>query len=111
MPNWCNNTLTVNNTAPTVITGVVASNFFANVPDYHTPEGSLYGTVEQNIGEIEKAVGKSTPTDEYAQKVVSAVIAGATGKLYEGNRSTVVRFATSFLPTFIQVSFGVFLDG
>jgi 1-acylglycerone phosphate reductase len=94
----------------TVITGVVASNFFANVPDYHTPEGSLYRTVEQNIGEIEKAVGKSTPTDEYAEKVVSAVIAGATGKLYEGNQSTLVRFATSFLPTFIQVSFGVFLD-
>ncbi|OCL07544.1 NAD(P)-binding protein [Glonium stellatum] len=86
----------------TVVTGVVASNFFANVPDYNTPEGSLYKPVEKNIREIEKAVGNFMPTDQYSERVVAAVIGGATGRLWEGNQATIVKYLSAFLPTFFQ---------
>jgi 1-acylglycerone phosphate reductase len=85
----------------TVITGAVASNFFANVPDYTSPPGSLYGAVEQNIRDIEKQVGTFLPTEVYAEEVVAAVDGGHTGLLYRGNNSSLARFITAFAPTWV----------
>ncbi|OCL05911.1 oxidoreductase [Glonium stellatum] len=87
----------------TVITGSVQSNIFANAPEHHLPPGSRYASAEKAIAN--RAAGKdvkqhSTP-EEFARSLVSDVLGGASGKVYRGKMSTMVRVVSTYMPTFI----------
>ena len=70
------------------------------------PEDSYYMPINDqferrlNFSEID-----ATPTEEYARRVVDAVLLPNPPKsVWEGNKSWVVWFATTYLPSWVMVS-------
>lgn len=90
----------------TVITGVVETNIFHNGPVYQLPPDSRYKSLDKEIGlrvsgkEQEGRVGKR---EDFARSLVGDLIQGASGRVYRGNLSTVMKIVTAYFPTFIMV--------
>lgn len=90
----------------TVVAGSIESNIYDNSPDHHLPSDSRYHAAEKDIaarGDGTDMTNKSTRED-FARSLVSDVLNGASGKVYRGSMSTIVRLVTSYLPTAVLVS-------
>jgi NAD(P)-dependent dehydrogenase (short-subunit alcohol dehydrogenase family) len=87
----------------TIVTGGVKSNI-ARV-ERELPEGSLYVPVnEEYQRRLKYSQEGAMPNEEYARLVVSKIIQPDAPKLvWEGNKSWVVWFAYTFLPTSVLV--------
>ncbi|MCJ1228207.1 hypothetical protein MMC12_004868 [Toensbergia leucococca] len=87
----------------TAMVGTVRSTFLSNNSSCTLPSDSLYAPIQTKIADA--AAGKIYPggmdVDTFAKRLVSDVLGGSTGRVWRGNVATVVRFISSFLPTFI----------
>ncbi|KAK9428985.1 hypothetical protein V1505DRAFT_314633 [Lipomyces doorenjongii] len=87
----------------TVVTGTVDSNFFVNTPEYKLPSTSRYMPVEKSI--VARARGKDIQSgmnkEKYADSVVNDVLRGVNGKVWRGKLASIVRYASTYLPTFV----------
>ena len=89
----------------TVITGAIDTNLMNNGPAVKIPPNSLYRNTERTIlarAQGEDVFGK-VKTNQYAERIVSDILDGATGKVWRGGMAAMVRHATSVLPTFMIV--------
>ncbi|KAK3946256.1 oxidoreductase [Diplogelasinospora grovesii] len=86
----------------TVITGNVKTNIFVNAPEHHLPEASRYGAAEKEIA------ARATGTDyadmagkkeDFARDLAGDILKGASGRVYRGKMSTLMRYLTGCLPT------------
>ncbi|KAI1373840.1 oxidoreductase [Hypoxylon crocopeplum] len=87
----------------TVIVGVVRTNFFTNTPPT-LPPTSLYTAAETQIAD--RAAGRDVTErqgapEDFARELVGKVLRGATGRVYVGNLSTVVRVVNAWLPGWV----------
>jgi hypothetical protein len=91
----------------TVITGAIETNIFANAPEHHLPEGSLYAPAASEIAERAAGAdvsGRLGRREDFARKLVGDIMAGATGKVYRGNMSSMIKFLTTYMPMSLIVS-------
>ncbi|MCJ1381252.1 hypothetical protein MMC17_004361 [Xylographa soralifera] len=87
----------------TVVAGVIATNFSANMPDFKLPSDSLYLPVKKEINAV---AGDKLPTtamdvDVFAEKLVGDVLGGANGLVYRGKLATLSWFILKFLPVWV----------
>jgi 1-acylglycerone phosphate reductase len=90
----------------TVITGGVASNIMTNGPKTQLPSSSKYASMEKQLmemGEGNDGISRMSSQD-YAERVVSDVLKGATGLIWRGNNASMTRYAAAFMPRFLSVS-------
>jgi len=94
----------------TVVSGVVATNIMAHAPeDYHLPSDSMYQKIFKEIkarayGEDVKASSKMDAA-KFADRVVSDVLGGKSGRVWRGAMATAVWLMMKFMPSFLLVSF------
>ncbi|OCL12932.1 hypothetical protein AOQ84DRAFT_360221 [Glonium stellatum] len=84
----------------TVMTGMVQTNWYHNVPHFALPPDSLYLPVVNHIQASANGyenAKRGTSADVYAENVVKQLLGGADGKIWHGALSTLV-WAVSFLP-------------
>ena len=96
----------------TVMTGMVKTNWYSNVPTFTLPLDSLYLPVVKHIEAGATGVDNAkngTPVDVYAESVVKHLLGGANGRIWHGALSTLV-WSLSLLPYSVMVSGFVFLD-
>lgn len=90
----------------TVITGSVETNLFVNAPEHHLPANSRYKTAAKEVAARATGVDvaqHSTP-EEFARELVGDILGGASGKVYRGKLASIVRYASTYLPTWLAVS-------
>jgi short-subunit dehydrogenase len=90
----------------TIITGKVESNFASNNAFGDLPPTSRYLGIKDYIAA--KVVGGKNPPpgmspENYAQRVVSDILGGATGKVWRGAFASIVRVLSLLLPSFVVV--------
>ncbi|KAK9320927.1 hypothetical protein V1517DRAFT_340297 [Lipomyces orientalis] len=87
----------------TAVTGTVHSNFFVNGPQHKLPPTSRYVSVEKSI--VARAQGRDIQSGmnaaKYADRVVDDVLRGENGKIWRGKLASIVRYASTYLPTFV----------
>lgn len=90
----------------TVVTGEIKTNFFTNTLEYKLLSNSVYMPIEKGVAASARGEGIAgqTNAETYADKVVADVLGGANGKIYRGKTASMVRFISTFLPTFSLVS-------
>jgi short-subunit dehydrogenase len=90
----------------TIVTGIVATSFKANVPTVVLPDSSLYKPVASKIEGISNGSNIKNPmaSDVYAEAVVKDVIGGKTGQVWRGGDARLAKFAKSFFPQWLMVS-------
>jgi 1-acylglycerone phosphate reductase len=87
----------------TLMAGNVKSNISANAPPPTSlPDTSPYKPVEKYIAADEE--WSELPADKFAKEVVSEVLNGASGKMWKGGNSGIVRWLVPFMPQFVFVS-------
>lgn len=94
----------------TVLVGAVETQLFDNAPEHHLPPTSLYRPAEKEIGDWATGrdmKGQSGKREDFACALVKDILGGASGRVYCGNMSTMLRIVTSIFPDFIIVS-GIF---
>jgi len=93
-------------TVLSIVTGAVQSNGNTYFDDWKLPENSLFKPIEATIKA--RAQGhdgvKRTDRIEFANKVASEIIRGASGKMWCGSNASGVKFGESFLPQYLMVS-------
>jgi 1-acylglycerone phosphate reductase len=84
----------------TIVTGIVATSFKANVLIVVLPDSSLYKLVASKIEGISNGSNIKNPmaSDVYAEVVVKDVIGGKTGQVWRGGDAQLAKFAKSFFP-------------
>lgn len=89
-----------------VVTGAVASNGNTYFGDWKLPEESLFRPIEGVIAKRAQGHDGSWRMDreEYAEKVVSEIVRGASGQLWYGGQAGGVKFGETFMPQFWMVS-------
>jgi short-subunit dehydrogenase len=91
----------------TVITGSVESNINATGSGFEPPPNSRYAGIEAAISN--KAHGKDIPrqmkSQDYAEKVVGDILGGASGKIWRGGSSTLIRYSSPILPQSMVVRY------
>lgn len=94
----------------TVNTGAIQTNLFANAyGGTQVPADSFYAPISKDIGdrlggkEMEGQLGKS---EDFAKALAGDMIGGASGYVSRWKMSSFIRFATSYFPAFLLVSFG-----
>lgn len=89
----------------TVVTGAVSSSINLNAPDVKLPEKSHYLAVQHrlNVLKVDTTEVKRTEAHVYADKVVTDVLGGASGKTFRGNYASIAKYAITYLPTFVTV--------
>lgn len=89
----------------TVATGVIDTQFVANLGDSELPANSRYKAVEENYQRALRGEGyTATNADVYAEQFVRAVKRGQTGKVWIGKQASLVRYGKQVLPTTVIVS-------
>lgn len=93
----------------TIVTGAVESNLMANGLDFKLPPGSIYAPIAKNIDDLSRGEDEASPksrmkSKDYADRVVSDVLRGSTGRIYRGGLASIVRYITSYAPAFMIVS-------
>ena len=89
-----------------VMTGIVKTNWYNNVPTFILPSDSLYLPVVKHIEAGATGVDSaknSTPANVYAESVVKHLLGGANGRIWHGALSTLV-WSLSLLPCYVMVS-------
>ena len=95
----------------TVMTGMVKTNWYNNVPTFTLPPDSLYLPVVKHIEAGATGVNNArngTPVDVYAESVVKHLLGGANGRIWHGALSALAWWL-SLLPYSVMVS-GFVLD-
>ncbi|EOD47369.1 putative cytochrome p450 protein [Neofusicoccum parvum UCRNP2] len=87
----------------TVITGSVESNIFVNAPEHHLPAGSRYARAEKEVAARATGsdVDQHSKREDFARALVADIVGGASGKVYRGKMSTLVKLVTAYMPTFV----------
>ena len=93
-------------TVVTVNIGAVRINTLVSGADFSLLVASRYKSIEKEIA------GRARGEDEtprmnasmYAEKVFNDIMGGASGQIWRGGYSSIVRFALSKLPVFASVS-------
>lgn len=83
-----------------VMTGLVKTNWYNNVPTFILPSDSLYLPVVKHIEAGATGVSSAkngTPANVYAESVVKHLLGGANGRIWHGALSTLV-WSLSLLP-------------
>ena len=91
-----------------VVTGAVQTNGLTYFDDFKLPSDSLYKSIEKTISARAHGSGSPKRMDvaEYADKVVSAIINGSSGKVWPGPVAGFIRFASTFFPSWLMVCCG-----
>lgn len=90
-----------------VVTGALKTMGQTHFEDWKLPAGSLYSPIEPTIKDRargQEGAPRMEPCD-YAKGVVNDIIRGRTGTIWHGASVGAVRFGTSWLPTWMMVSF------
>ncbi|GME50240.1 Short-chain dehydrogenase/reductase SDR [Neofusicoccum parvum] len=88
----------------TAVSGAVKSKIFTNAPALRLPEDSLYTPAEKEIvaraggADVEK---NHSTLEDYSRTLVSDILGGASGKVYRGSMSSIVKILTAWMPTFL----------
>jgi hypothetical protein len=94
-------------TVLSVVTGGVQTGGQTYFQDWKLPEGSIYKPIEDLIADRARGndgVGRMDRT-QYAEYVVGEIIKGKSGKIWQGNNASGVKFGSSYLPQSMMVSF------
>ncbi|KAJ4354049.1 NADPH-dependent 1-acyl dihydroxyacetone phosphate reductase [Didymosphaeria variabile] len=84
----------------TLVAGNVSSNMVNNAPPpTQLPEHSFYKPIEKEIAKEEAFTNMST--SKFAEEVASEVLNGASGRVFKGANSGVVKWLIPFLPQWI----------
>lgn len=90
-----------------IMAGTVATAFYANEPEVVLPPTSRYAAARQIIYDF--ATGqhglKSCSTDEFAASIVDDVLGVDGGVVWRGPYSSIVKFLSSWCPTWLLVCF------
>lgn len=89
----------------TLVAGNVSSHMSSGVngpPPAELPPTSRYKAIEKELAKGQKMADMDTTV--FADEVVSAVISGATGKVWKGGNMATVRWLAPFMPSFLYVS-------
>ncbi|KAI1205457.1 NAD(P)-binding protein [Annulohypoxylon truncatum] len=89
-----------------VVTGALKTKGQSHFDDWKLPEGSLYMPVESTIRDRargQEGAPRMEATD-YANRVVSEIIKGTTGKFWYGASAGAVKFGATWLPTSLMDS-------
>ncbi|KAI0899100.1 oxidoreductase [Annulohypoxylon nitens] len=92
----------------TVMVGAVETRLFDNAPEHHLPPDSIYRPAEKEISDWatgRNMEGQESKREDFARSLVKDILGGASGRVYCGNMSTMLRILASILPDFIIVSF------
>ncbi|KAF2463806.1 oxidoreductase [Lindgomyces ingoldianus] len=86
-----------------VTPGFVGSNWFNNVPNFKLSDESLYKPIAKQIETRVKGLNNSKNMDArvYADRVVRDILAGKQGRVYSGEKATLVAFVLAWLPQWI----------
>ena len=89
----------------TVVTGAIETSIHVNAPGVKLPEKSFYRAVQNRLNALktDEVKVKRTEAHVYAEKVVNDVLGGASGKTFRGSYSSIAKYATMYLPTFVTV--------
>ena len=92
-------------TVLSVVTGAVQTNGLAYFDDFTLPSDSLFKPIEDTIAARAHGSGSPKRMDvaEYANKVVSTIPKGSSGKVWPGPVAGFIRFASTFFPTWLMV--------
>lgn len=92
----------------TVVTGAISSSIHLNAPGVKLPEKSHYRAVQDRLNALKGDTSevKRTEAHVYAEKVVTDVLGGASGKTFRGSYASIAKYAITYLPTFITVRRG-----
>ena len=85
----------------TCITGAIKTNLFVNGPEHKLPSNSIYSPAQKQIAERasgEDVKSRSTAS-EFARDLVRDTLNGASGLIYRGKMSTMVRWMSAYMPT------------
>ncbi|RVX68759.1 hypothetical protein B0A52_07645 [Exophiala mesophila] len=90
----------------TVVTGAIETSIHVNAPGVKLPEKSFYRAVQNRLNALktDEVKVKRTEAHVYAEKVVNDVLGGASGKTFRGSYSSIAKYATMYLPTFVTDS-------
>ncbi|KAF2648588.1 NAD(P)-binding protein [Lophiostoma macrostomum CBS 122681] len=92
-----------------LITGKVASEFYTNNPKHTLPTDSLYHAVSEDVQDAILGKGPysgGTEVQKFADDVVKQVLKqGTKGKLWWGEGTGLVKFATGWLPAWVLQGF------
>lgn len=91
----------------TIMQGAVATTVHDDTPIIPLPEGSLYTPIAKEYEDRLKgkgAVHLLGSRDVFAERVVSDLLRGASGRTYRGNLSTAMAILKNWLPEWIMVS-------
>jgi hypothetical protein len=88
----------------TLITGGIATNFFANLQTLAFPEQSYYLSVKDIIEDKPEQNPYGVAPPVFAQEVLHLVVKGATGKHWVGGGVRITRTALWLLPQSFVVS-------
>lgn len=85
----------------TVISGAVSTNVFKSGMDFRLPADSYYANIENQIAARARGESgiKQMDSMTYAEKVVTDILAGATGETWRGAYASVIRLISSYLPS------------
>ena len=87
----------------TLLAGNVASNITTNgPPPAELPEDSFYKPIEKYIA-VEEAF-TNMPTSKFANEVANEVLGGASGRVFKGANSGIVKWLIPYLPQWAFVS-------
>lgn len=88
-----------------VVSGALKTMGQTHFDDWKLPAGSLYAPLEETIRERargQEGAPRMEPED-YAKRVISEITTGRTGKFWYGASAGIVKFAVSYLPTWLMV--------
>lgn len=93
-------------TVLSVLTGAVQTNGQTYFEDWKLPDSSLYKPIENLVADRTRGhdgVNRMNLAD-YANKVTSDILRGASGKIWHGTNAGGVKFGESFMPQSLIVS-------
>jgi len=84
-----------------VITGAVTSLNHTHYESWKLPEDSLYSSVQSDFEKRAKGDDGAPrmAAHDYAERVVSRILAGSKPKLWYGASASIVKFAVAWFPT------------
>ena len=91
----------------TAIVGIIKTQFFENLPSAKLLDDSIYLPIKDGFEGLATGESvdqtKATEAIEFARRLVGDVERGASGKVARGYMSTLLTFATAYVPTFVLV--------
>lgn len=89
----------------TAITGVVATKFGDNLPDFKLPSSSVYLPIKKEVEDVANSstLPSAMDVDVYARKIADDVMGGVNGLIYRGKLATAARYMSKWFPAFLLV--------